>query len=259
MRRGIGGWGAALAFAGALALVSAAAAAPGPAGPAGSAATPRARPSAKALPPAEAKRLRAALRAAVAAVPAPANPYRLSSEYDENHVLPPPAARRPGVAVAERYYEVPDSTPLEALPIRNPGLVGPVEVTVSVNADIVLPNLTSIASDTSRVVLDGAEAARVDAVPPRVLEGRIAMMNADEAEYRLGAFYVLVADSAAEAAMRSVTELKETAALAGVMPRPPRRPGDVRWISVRVHGPLAVVERVARGIDVRALRKLLAP
>jgi hypothetical protein len=69
--------------------------------------------------------------------------------------------------------------------------------------------------------------------------------------------YVLVADSTAASAMRAVTERKETAALAGLVPRPPRRPGDVRWISVRVHGPLAVVEQVARGIDVRALRRLL--
>jgi hypothetical protein len=83
-------------------------------------------------------------------------------------------------------------------------------------------------------------------------------MSTDEADYRLGAMFVLVADSAVAASMRRVTERKELEALAGVAPRPPRRLGDVRWISVRVHGPLAVVERIARGIDVRALRRLLA-
>jgi len=225
---------------------------------AGGAGAPPPRATSGPLPAAEIKRLRTVLRAAVAAVRPPAAPYRRLTEYDEDHVLPPRGVRRPATATAERYYEVPDSTPVESLPIRNAGLVGPVEVTVSINADIVLPNLTSVASDTTRVPLEGAEAARVDAIPPRVLEGRVAAMSVEEGEYRLGAMYVLVADSTTEAAMRRLTERKDASALAGLSPRPARRPGDVRWVSVRVHGPLAVVERVARDIDVRALRKLLS-
>jgi len=209
----------------------------------------------------EAKRLRAALRAAVVAASRPAAPYRLDREYDEEHVFAsgPASARRPGVAVAERYYEVPEETPKTAVPLGDPGLVGPVEMTVAVNAPVVLPNLTSVASDTTRLMLRGAEAAEIASRPPLVQEGRIAAMNPEAAKYRLGAVFIVVGSPALEAAMRSVATGSDTGALEQVPVPSARRAGDARWITIRVHGPLEVALRVAKRVDTRALRKLLSP
>lgn len=213
------------------------------------------------LPAVEAKRLRTALRAALAAAGGPAAPYRLDREYDEEHVFAsgPASARRPGVAVAERYYEVPEGTPKTALPLGSEDLVGPVEMTVAVNAPVVLPNLTSVASDTTRLLLRGCEAAEIASLPPLVQEGRIAAMNPQAAKYRLGAVYLVVGDPALQAAMQSVTTGADVGALARVAVRPARHAGDARWVTVRVHGPLEVALRVAKRVDTRALRKLLSP
>ena len=206
------------------------------------------------------KLLRASLARAVAAVPAPPAPYQLLPEYSEQRVEQAAAESLGGrvSATAERYYEVPEDTPVTALPIQNRELVGPIEVTVCINGPVDLPGLGSLAAYTTRLTVPGAEAALVAALPPMLELGRMAAMRPEEADYRLCSAFILVGDRPLEAALRDLIAHRNGGSrLKALAARPGGRAEAPRWITVFMHGPKAGVERAARGIRAQNLRRLL--
>ncbi len=211
------------------------------------------------VPTAAVAGLRRSLAAALAAVPQPSSPYRLDRTSSVTRVNPAAgwdaAADRwaaPAEGSAERVYVAGGDEDQED------GRT--VEIRVFLNLEPSLPTgLASVAGEPRLVALSTAPAVEVTTIGAE--EGqRVALpVTPEEAAEAVTIIRLYVGGPAVEQALRRLLaeETGESTNKPTHTMVPTRRADHVQAVIVELYGPKAEVERLARGVKVGALRKLL--
>jgi hypothetical protein len=213
------------------------------------------------LPRAERVRLRRALRAALAAVPAPRGPYALDRESVSERVAtdaPYDAGakrwRAPATAGAERVYEAAGQGEGAQEP-------EPIEVLVELNGAWEIPRgLASVGGDPTLVSIPGAAAVEVAMVAPESDGGRVSLpLPAGWAANRLAELQLYFGTEEEERALLASIEGGPPWEIPPRTSRGPARPSDVQIATVTLHGPKGAIEALAKRVGAGAIRRLLAP
>ena len=155
----------------------------------------------------------------------------------------------PARATAERGYEVPEN-----LPEAQREMLGPIEVTVLLNG---WPDFDGLESEGAEPVLfpiSGAVAIEVSTIAPGESAGRVASMSPEQSLYRLTELTLAIGNAEFQKSVRERVARRTVKRLA---PRPTRKPSQIDFIVIRIHGPKKPVEEFARRIPTAALRRLL--
>lgn len=209
-------------------------------------------PVKRTIPPPDLEALRRSLREASGQVPAPESPYALRQEESRTDVgtaAPWDATAKAWLGAAEATagfrYDVPADAP--GLSARTRALLGPIEVSVELNGEPRFADLSTEGGSPYILLLRGATAVEVDAVPPGAVRGR-------DPEYRPAAITLFVGDPSIEAQVRGA--VKNRAAIRpDVYPTPD--PAEVHLITIRIRGPRKPAEDLAHRIPAETLRSLL--
>jgi hypothetical protein len=211
----------------------------------------------KRIPEKDREILRKALAAAMDSIPGPPAMYELQAEdsrdtVDEASPWDAKAKRwiGPGTATAERTYDLP-----EAAPDSQRELLGPIEMTVSVNGWRDIGDLGSEGGEPVLLPIPSAVAIEISTIVPGEPGGRVAAMTPEQAANRLTELTLAIGGVDFQDFLRRRFESREPLPLER---QRIRRPSQVDFIVIRLHGPKKPVEDFSRRIPAAKLRLLLS-